>query len=263
MNKLKTHLYMIVFPNNALVASQLDPDQFAEHYTIGSAKHHEGKVIFVEIDPAFRDHHFDIDHYLSLTVPHNDGMPKKTKYISSYAVLEHMKLAALKSMYLVTVNGKALEIKAKPYTAQNEPGLVRLYQEICPLSNLVASTLDQRAFGKYITTGTRSKGAPKICFTQYELDIKAFLHTTKNGHIKHSPIPDTNLNRLLEYIEDIKEQPNKKTKTLNLISTLSKVSYKVIRHGFWFAGPDEFVFYPMPTISKLERDHYDWWRFAH
>jgi hypothetical protein len=254
---------MIVHPNNALVASQLDPDHFAEHYTIGSTKHHEGKVIFAELDPHFRDPYFDIDHYLALTVKHPDGQPKKTKYISSYGVLEHVKLSAIKSLFLVTVNGKALELKPKAYSAHNEPGMVRLYQEIAPLSNLVASALDQREFGKYITTGTRSKGAPKIFFTQYEFDIAAFLHTTKHGHIKHSPIPDTNLNRLLDYLQDLERHPEKKTKTINLISTLSKVSYKIIRHGFWFAGADEFVFFPMPSISRLERDHYDWWRFAH
>ncbi|MFA6319098.1 MAG: hypothetical protein WC943_16930, partial [Elusimicrobiota bacterium] len=137
------------------------------------------------------------------------------------------------------------------------------YQEIAPLTNLVASTLDQRAFGKYITIGTRSKGAPKVCFTQYEFDIDAFLHTTKHGHIKHSPIPDTNLNRLIEYLEDLKTQPDKKTKTLNLVSTLPKVSYKAIRHGFWFGSGEELLFFPFPTIDKLEKDHYDWWRFAH
>lgn len=262
-HRLKTHLYMIVHPNNALVASQLNPEQFGEHYTIGSAKHHEGKVIFAEVDPEYRDPYFDIENYLKQTVPHSDGTPKKTKYISSYTVLEHVKLSAIKSLYLVTVNGKVLELKSKPYTVHNEPGMVRLYQEICPLSNLVASTLDQRAFGKYITTGTRSKGSPKIFFTQYDFDIKAFLHTTKHGHIKHSPIPDTNLNRMLDYLTELERHPEKKTKTINLISTFSKVSYKVIRHGFWFASPDDFLFFPMPTVAKLERDHYAWWRFAH
>lgn len=259
----KTRLYMIVSPNNALVASQLDPAQFGEHYTIGSAKHHEGKVIFAELDPAFRDPYFDIEHYLALTVPHSDGTPKKTKYICSYGVLEHVKLSALRGLFLVTVNGKVLELKSKPYTVKNEPGLVRIYQEVTPLSNLVASTLDQRAFGAYLTAETRSKGAPKVCFTQYDFDIAAFLKTTKAGHIKHSPIPDTNLNRLLEYLTELERQPGKKTKTLNLNSTLPKVSYKLIRHGFWFAGGGEFVFFPMPTLAKLESDHYEWWRFAH
>ncbi|MFA6030373.1 MAG: hypothetical protein WC969_11005 [Elusimicrobiota bacterium] len=263
MPNRKTRLYMTVHPTNALVASQLDPAQFGEHYTIGSAKHHEGKVLFTELDPTFRDPYFNIDHYLAQTKPHPDGSPKKTKYICSYGVLEHVKLSAIKSLYLVTVNGKVLELKSKAYSAQNEPGLVRIYQEITPLANLVASNLDQRSFGGYITGGTRSKGAPKVCFTQYDFDVAAFLKTVKHGHIKHSPIPDTNLNRLLDYVTELERQPDKKTKTLNLNSTLPKVSYKLIRHGFWFAGPDEFVFFPMPTLKQLEHDHYEWWRFAH
>ena len=115
------HLYMIVFPINALVASQLKPQEFAEHYTIGSAKHYKGKVVFAEVDSNFRDPYFDIDHYLSLTVQHPDGRPKKTKFISSYAVLEHVELKALRNLYLVTANGKALELVSKPYDAVNEP----------------------------------------------------------------------------------------------------------------------------------------------
>jgi hypothetical protein len=136
----------------------LGPEQFAGYYTVGSSKHHEGKVIFAELDLAFRNSHFEIDHYLDLTVPHPDGSPKKTKFISSYAVLEHIDLKALKSLYLVTTSGKALQLKPHPYKAINEPGLVRIYQEICPLTSLVASTLDQRGFARYITTQTRFQG---------------------------------------------------------------------------------------------------------
>ena len=134
MAEHEKHLYMIVFPINALVASQLNPQQFAEHYTVGSAKHYKGKVIFAEVDVDYRNPYFDIDHYLGLTVPHPDGRPKKTKFISSYAVLEHVELSALKNLYLVTSNGKCLGLTAQPYTAVNEPGLVRIYQEITPLS---------------------------------------------------------------------------------------------------------------------------------
>jgi hypothetical protein len=130
MAEYEKHLYLIVFPVNALVASQLNPMAFAEHYTIGSSKHFRGKVIFAEVDISFCNPYFDIDHYLALTVPHPNGTPKRTKFISSYAVLEHVDLKALRSLYLVTPNGKALEIKSAPYTAVNEAGLVRIYQEI-------------------------------------------------------------------------------------------------------------------------------------
>ncbi|MBI2385566.1 MAG: hypothetical protein HYV14_06095 [Elusimicrobia bacterium] len=262
MPTLEKHLYVIVHPVNALVASQLPPEKFAEHYTIGSSKHYEGKVIFAELDPGFRDGYFDIDHYLKETVPHPDGSPKKTKFISSYAVLEHIDLKALKSLYLVTTDGKALELKAKPYTAVNEPGLVRVYQEICPLSNMVASTLDQRAFAKYITSETRSKGAPKILFTQYEFDVETFLHMNQNRDMLTCPIPDTYPNRLHDYLLELKENSDKKTKTVSLNSTLTAASWRLIRHGFWFAGASELVFFPMPSPKELEKDHYEWWRSA-
>jgi hypothetical protein len=256
------HLYMIVFPINALVASQLKPAEFAEHYTIGSAKHYSGKVIFAEVDINFRNPHFDIDHYLSLTVPHPNGRPKKTKFVCSYAVLEHVDLKALKNLYLVTANGKALELLAKPYTAINEPGLVRIYQEITPLTNLVASTLDQRAFGKYITSETKSKGAPKICFTQYDFNVDKFLNDNKNREMMYSPIPETNPTRLYDYLIELKADTAKKTKTINLSTTLLESSYTLIKHGVWFAAGNELLFYPMPTIEELENKYYDWWRFV-
>lgn len=87
MAEYDKHLYMIVFPINALVASQLKPNEFAEHYTIGSAKHYKGKVIFAEVDINFRNPYFEIDHYLSLTVAHEDGRPKKTKFIDRKSVV--------------------------------------------------------------------------------------------------------------------------------------------------------------------------------
>jgi len=262
MAEYQKHLYMIVFPVNALVASQLNPSEFAQHYTIGSAKHFRGKVIFAEVDINYRNQYFDIDHYLSLTVAHPNGSPKKTKFISSYGVLEHVDLKALKHLYLVTTNGKALEISSKPYTAINEPGLVRIYQEVTPLSNLVASTLDQRAFGKYITTESKSKGAPKICFTQYEFNVADFLEKNKNREMLYSPIPETNPSRLYGYLIELKTIPEKKTKTISLNTTLIEAPYPFIRHGFWFAAPGELVFYPMPSREELARDHYDWWRFV-
>ena len=197
-----------------------------------------------------------------MTVPHPDGHPKKTKFISSYAVLEHIDFKALKHLYLVTTNGIALEIAAKPYTATNEPGLVRIYQEITPLTNLVASTFDQRAFGRFITSETRSKGSPKICFTQYEFNVAEFMEKNKNREMLYSPIPENNPTRLYDYLMELKTVPSKKTKTISLSTTLLEASYALIRHGFWFAAGDDLLFYPMPTRNELENKYYEWWRFV-
>lgn len=260
--KYQKHLYMIVYPINALVASQLDPEDFGLHYSVGSSKHYRGKVIFAEIDINFRDPYFDIDRYLELTIPHEDGRPKRTKFICSYAVLEHVDLKALQSLFLVTSNGKVLELKKGEYTAVNQPGLIRIYQEICPLETLVASTMDQREFGSFITTQTRSKGAPKILFTQIDFNIDEFYEMNKGKEVITSKLPEVNAFRLKECIEELKRSPEKKTKTISLGSILREIPFSFIRHGFWFEDKENFIFYPMPSEEEMETKYFDWWKYA-
>lgn len=262
MPEYEKHLYMIVFPINALVASQLEPDKFGEHYTMGSAKHFSGKVIFAELDINFRNDYFEIDKYLDLTVPHWDGSPKKTKFISSYKVLEHVELGAIKTLFLCTRNGKVLPIKPAEYTAHNEPGLIRVFQEIAPLQTLVATTKDQRDFGKFITSETKSKGAPKMCFTQIDFNISNFIMANKNKDIFQIDLPEVNPYRFYDVINELKNKPEKTTKTISLGSLLKEISYKFLRHGFWFAAGDELKFFPMPSETELENKYFYWWKYV-
>jgi hypothetical protein len=263
MAEYKKHLYMIVYPINALVASQLEPEQFGEHYTVGGAKHYSGKVVFAELDPDYRNRDFQIAEYLEMTVPHEDGSPKKTKFIKSYGVLEYIDINAIQKLHLCTSNGKVLSIESAEYTAVNEPGLIRTYQEITPLENLVLTTLDQRDFGKYITTQTRSKGAPQICFTQIDFDINRFLETNKQSEIFNIELPRVNPYRMYDCIKELKRIPNKKTKTVGLGSLLRDLSYKYLRHGFWFFGKENSSkFFPMPSLSDLENKYFYWWKYV-
>jgi len=262
MTDYPKHLYMIIFPMNALVASQLEPAAFAQHYTIGSARHFRGKVVFAEIDIDFRDPYFRIDEYLEATVPHEDGSPKRTKFICSYRVLEHVPFSVIKKMYLVTVNGKSLELSPAQYTAENEPGLIRIFQEITPVSNLIASQLDQRSFGAYITSDV-AKGARQICFTQIDLNIEEFLAESRNREIIVSPIPDSNPYRLLDCLLELQSNKDKPVKTISLSSVLHNISYRVLRHGFWFFNTDgDMLFFPVPSTHDLETIHYEWWKSA-
>lgn len=256
------HLYMIVFPNNALVASQLEPDKFGEHYTTGSSKNTNGKVIFAEIDINFRDPYFEIDKYLAETVPHDDGGPKKTKYISSYNVLEHVNLESIKTLYLCTTNGKVLPILPADYSAVNQPGKIRVYQEICPLDTLVASNKDQREFGQFITTKNKSKGAPKILFTQVDFHVESFLEANKHKDIYSIEMPGVNPYRFYDCIKELKDHPEKLTKTINLGGILRDISYKFLRHGFWFAEGEKLLFFPMPSIEEMENKYFYWWKYV-
>ncbi|PIQ07637.1 MAG: hypothetical protein COW71_15935 [Ignavibacteriales bacterium CG18_big_fil_WC_8_21_14_2_50_31_20] len=260
MAEYQKHLYMIVFPINALVASQLEPDKFGEHYTVGGEKHYSGKVIFAEIDIEYRNKTCNIQKYLDLTVPHEDGSPKKTKFIKSYGVIEDIDISAIQKLHLCTSNGKVLSLEPSEYTAINEPGMIRTYQEITPLENLVLSTFDQRDFGKYITTGTDSKGAPKICFTQIEFDIDHFLKSNKQSEIFNIDLPRVNPYRMYDSIKELRNIPDKATKTVGLGSLLRDLSFSYLRHGFWFFSPTDYKFFPMPSINDLENKYYYWWK---
>lgn len=252
---------MLVFPINALVASQLVPEKFGEHYTTGSAKHTSGKVIFAELDINFRHPQFPIDEILTQTVPHEDGQPKKTKFIASYNVLEHVDLNAIKRLYLTTANGIVLPIDPADYTTYNQPNKLRIYQEICPLETLVISNKDQREFGRFITSQP-NKGAPKILFTQIEFDIQHFLDANKNKEIFHIDLPGVNPYRFYDCIMELSNHPDKLTKTISLGGLLRDISYKFLRHGFWFAAGNELKFFPMPSLSDLENKYFHWWKFV-
>jgi len=262
MAEYQKHLYMIVYPINALISSQLEPAQFGLHYTTSGSKHFSGKVIFAELDINFRNDHFEIQNYLDQTVAYEDGSPKKTKFISSYNVLEYVDFNAIKKLFLVTTNGNVLPLEPAEYTAYNEPGLIRIYQEITPLEVLVASTKDQREFGKFITTEAKAKGAPKVFFTQIDFNIKHFLESNMNKEIFHIDLPGVNPYRFYDCINEIQEKPEKLTKTISLGGILRDLSYKFLRHGFLFAAGDELKFFPMPSLNDLENKYFYWWKFV-
>ena len=63
-NADEKHLYVIMWPNYALVASNLQPDEFGKHYTLGSSRYFHGQVVFAEIDPTYRHDFLNIDKYI-------------------------------------------------------------------------------------------------------------------------------------------------------------------------------------------------------
>ena len=133
------HLYVIMSPNYALVASQLEPHDFGRHYTTGSSRFYNGTVIFAEIDNTYRHEFFAIDELLKEVKPAPDGTPKRTKFIATYRVLEHIDLSAFKNLYVTSVEGEVLSLERAPYERQHESGYIRTFQEICPFSAVVLS----------------------------------------------------------------------------------------------------------------------------
>jgi hypothetical protein len=261
MAESQKHLYLILHPNEALVASQLSPEEFGSHYSIGSPRHFTGKVIFAEVDIAYRHEFLRIDDYLAQTESRFPGRPKRTKFVKSYRVLEHIEISALRKLYLVTTDGAVLGLDSSPEPAdQGRPGRVRVYQEICPLRLVVASSFTPHEFGDYITAGTWSKGAPKIFFTQWDIDAEAVVKSNDVRAFSMGPLPNVNPTNLPTAIKELSEDQVKKTKTISLNPSLDLMSYKNIQPGFYFAAGKEFKFYRMPTMEELHDKHRSWWR---
>ncbi len=261
MNELTKHLYLILYPNEALVASQLSPDEFGQHYAVGSSKHFSGKVIFAEIDINFRNEYFQIDQYLERTDSGVPGVPKKTKFIKSYRVLEHIELSAFQNLYLVTVDGQVLGLeKTQDFARFHQPKRIRIYQEICPLQLLVASNLDPVQFSGYITKETESKGAPKLFFTQYNVEVEDVMKHRQARPLPTSPLPNVNPTNLNVALLELAGDPTKRTKTISLNEIFDRISYSKIKHGFWLADEKDLLFYAMPEVQELEEKHYGWWR---
>ena len=260
MADFQKHLYLILYPNEALVASHLSPEAFGAHYSTGSPRHFTGKVIFAEIDINFRHEYLRIDDYLKNMQSRRPGQPKRTKFVKSYRVLEHIDLSALRRLYLVTTDGAVLGLDSSPEPSNYGPNKVRVYQEVCPLQLLVASRLDPHAFGAYITAGTWSKGAPKIFFTQYDIDVEEVVNRSGVQAFSMGPLPNVNPASLPIALKELLEDSSKQTKTVSLNPSLDVMSYKHIQPGFWFSDGEKTIFFRMPTLDELAEKNRAWWR---
>jgi hypothetical protein len=251
---------MILHPTSALVASQTNPEQFAKHYTTGPTRHYQGKVVFAEIDTDFRDPFFEIDEAISNLVPHEDGRPKATKFISSYRVLEHMDLKRIKSLYLTSPEGQCLELQTAHRDAKNGEKSLRIFAEVNPLRMLVLSQYNFEEFGRFVTDPGNPVGAPAFLYTELELDTEEFLQEYEENPFVLPPIPGLHPSILRDAIEELNTVNYKSNKGLSLDSNFDRISYKLVKSGFMFASREEAIFFPMPPLSEIERTNYKFFK---
>ena len=252
-------LYVILHPTTALIGSQYTPEQLARHYTVGPTRHYRGKVLFAEVDFAFRNPYFRVEAAIADLKPHEDGRPKATKFISCYRVLEHLDLSALGNLYLSSEEGHCLEIEAKPYEG-HERGGEYIYAEISPLRMLVLSKLDFVEFGRFITAPENSIGAPRFLYTALDLNVAEFMTEYEHNPFIQPPIVNLHPSILRDAVQELRTVGYKSNKGLSLRSNLDAVSYKLIRKGFMFASQNDQKFYPMPTLGEIEKRNLKFWR---
>jgi hypothetical protein len=248
-------IYLTATPE-ALIASMLPPADFGSYLSTGTKKRNKGQAIFFEVDLEKISGLIDMDNLNRRCVTKADGSRKSSVYLSVYKVLEMIPLSALKSLYLTTDNGNTLELKRTQYdTLKEGKGKLHLFQELCPVTPMVASELPPSDFLKKLTDGSIPIVLPKLFFV--DLKLGELATNPLSGSAEH--LPYSNVGHLRDCLEILKGEYEKHMKTVQRIYSGSLL-YRTIETGFYVGSKDEIIFYPYPTMSELENINYDFFR---
>ncbi|MGD8966082.1 MAG: hypothetical protein PVI07_01115 [Anaerolineae bacterium] len=249
------HLYLSLVPE-ALIASMLTPEEFGVYYAVGTAKKARGQAMFFEVDPDFRHDYFRIEEGIRRCVPHEDGRPKASIYISVYRVLEHVALDAIERLYLVTSDGRVLGVDAGEKLPESTEGL-HLYQEIAPVHPLVVSPLGPRQFYELIVRSPNILlRLPAICFA--ELRLGKLADDPEHGNI--GDLPYSRIGHLRQCLMELAT----KTVDAKMVNRTEPATfpYRTIKSGIFVGNEAELKFFPLPPYDELRTKHYRWWRSA-
>ena len=252
---MNTFIYLSVLPE-ALIASMLPPRDFGEYMATGTRKRTRGQAIFFEVDTEAAKALLPMDYINKRCVRKEDGSPKSSVYLSVYRVLEQVPMKALKNLYLVTDDGRMLELARGPYDRKSEQaGMLHLYQELCPVTPVIASTLAPSAFAKELTSECEQVHIPRLLFVELVLDQLA--SDPMRGSAQNLPYP--NIGHLRDCLIILKNEPDKTRKTV-LRTFNGELLYRTCTNGFFVADKDELICYHYPSMQRLEENHYDFWR---
>ncbi len=253
---MKPYLYLSLIPES-LVASHLSPDEFGAYLSVGSQKRSRGQALFFKFTDAYAEEQlkkFGLDASLDRTV---GQPPRRSAYLGIYRVLEQAPLDAIESLHLVTADGRVLSLKPAAYHPDLAPRF-HLYQEFCPVTPRVISTLEPQSFGRHLTDASKPVSVPTLVFTELSLEGLSIDPDSMNV----DNLPYSNLEHLRDCIRELRAKPGKPMKTV--VRHLEQdVLYRTLRGGFFIAtGSGGFRHFPMPTREELESTLYPWWRSA-
>jgi hypothetical protein len=239
----------------ALVASMLTPKQFGRYLAVGSHKRSSGMAIYFEINPEFNSDFFDMSIVKKRCVAHEDGSPKRSVYLGIYRVLEHIPLEALGKLYLTTRDGQVLALKQGELPTGPADGHY-LYDEICPVHPLIASTLDPAAFARFVTNPDSPLCMPKICFSDLDPSVIIGSDRTAEAMPALHNLPE----RIKECFREL-DTAEKPTKTVDRTRSFT-FRWNHIKNGYFVGDGKTLLHYPFPDADTLDRDYHQWWRSA-
>ena len=253
---MKTYLYLSVFPE-ALVASMLEPKEFGTYFAVGDKKQSHGQAIIFEVDPEGLAEDFLNLHLVEeRCVPHADETPKSSVCLAIYRALEHVPISNLRNCYLVTDDGRVLELE-RTAEVEEENKLLHLYQELSPKTTRAVSQLSPREFGHHVTDQSQPISVPRIVFT--ELILEGLADDPMNA--PGGNIPFTDMEHLRDCLFRMQENPRQPLKTV-IRFMKGSLLFRTIKNGIFVGDQSDFAYYPLPSIEELATKHYAWWRSA-
>lgn len=237
----------------------LEPEDFGKYMALGEERRNAGVVVFFEVDGALVDASLGVEDAMSRCVPHNDGRPKRSLYLSIYRVLERIPVQALGDLYLTTKAGLTLRLSRGEYEA-HPPGGSFLYQEFAPVGPRAVSLLEPSEFSRFITNPAQPVSLPRIVFA--DLRLGSLAKDPAEGRADKLPYPDlSHLRECLMALGKPGEPGAKPIKIVNRMNRLDDVFF-MTRMGFYAGDATDFAFYPMPDEDTLTREHHTWWHSA-
>jgi hypothetical protein len=171
-------------------------------------------------------------------------------------VAERLPITALGSLYLATHDGRVAELQKRTPPAEGNASL-HLYQEICPVNPLVASTRGPVPFFRFMMDASTTLFAlPAIYFADLKLGELAADPERGDG----DELPYRNMDHLRQCLVDIRT----KAVSTKMVDRNHPVvfPYRTVRTGFYFGRGADLAFYPMPSREDLLGKYYNWWRSA-
>lgn len=250
---MKQYVYLSLTPE-ALIASHLSPVEFGNYLATGARKRLRGQALFLETDPDQIDH-FPQEYMEKRLVPYKDGEPKRSLFLSIYRVLEQVPLKAMKNLFLVTDDGKVLELSPGTYNAPKEDQSF-LYQQFNPSTTRVASKLTPPEFIQFLTDTSKPVSVPRIFLAELKLNKLA-----RDPEAPIHDLPYPNPDHLRECLIRLTSSKERQTKTV-IRQFRGDLPYRTIQNGFFVGDQKGFLHYPFPSVQTLESRHYSWWRSA-
>jgi len=265
-DKSQKYLYLLLFPNQSLIASQLQPDKFAQHYAQGSTGFFGGNFLFAEVDSGFRNKFFKIEEAYNDLKPHEDGRPKATKYVCNYRTLEHIDFDALKNLFYCNAFGNYIELKSAEFDKDSDSlksnfnDDLAIYLDINPTKMVVLTRHNLFDYGVFSTDPKSFVSSPAILYTQVNFDIDDFLTQFEINPFMPLKIPGIHPSRMRDGILEVKNSPTKKNKGISFDCPFDKISYRNLLHGFMFMSTEQKKFYPLINMEEVEKDFYKFWK---